>query len=272
MKPRIPLIVTVVGALLVGGATTGGTNASWVSQKPLGASRVTAGSMSSGGTASPSALTVNRAASGTVDVLVSDSSAGKNMMQRVTPSVTATVGTATLVTKAGGACTTTAQSAVDLAPAASFTTCVRYTAPDSTASSATITVTLTGRQVRAGNLAGWSAAPTLTIPVTINQPQQPVTPTITCGSFQSNGVFSFGWTDRSGESYTVHRSTTTNADASYSVVTTSASTPYQATVAEGTSYWRVKSATTTSSGFSNTLRLVRNGNGSNSIVCTPVTP
>jgi hypothetical protein len=45
MSRRFPLVATVVGALVIGGATTGTTLALWHDEAALGASKVEAGSM-----------------------------------------------------------------------------------------------------------------------------------------------------------------------------------------------------------------------------------
>lgn len=260
MNPRIPFAAAVVGVLLVGGATTGGTHASWSSQRTLPAQHVQSGSMTSTGVASPAAVTVNRAASTTVDVTVTDGSEGKNLVQQVTPTVTATAGSASLVTKAAGACTTTAQPAVDLVPSGTFTTCVRYTAPATTATTATITVTLNGRQKRGGVLTGWTApARTVTIPVTITQPVPvPAAPVITCVGANHNG---FQWAAVAGaEDYSVF--TSTGPAGPYTQVGADQTTRSHLPNVQGqsTTHWRVRANNASgASAFSNTLRITRNG-------------
>jgi hypothetical protein len=98
-------------------------------------------------------------------------------------------------------------------------------------------------------------------------------PTIQCGAFTANGAYTMTWTTVSGLTYTVYRSTTTNADASYTSQTASATTPYTASMPNGTTYWRVRATDgTTTSGWSNTLQLTRTGNGGPSHACTGTTP
>ena len=219
--------------------------------------------MSSSGLASPTAVTVDRAAVATVDVTVTDGSVGKNLVQQVTPTVAATAGSASLVTKAAGTCTTTAQPAVDLVPAGTFVTCVRYTAPDTSATSATITVTLNGRQKRGGALTGWTAQPqTVTIAVTINQPVAlPAAPVITCFGNSRNG---FQWGAATGaEDYSVFSTNGPSATGTYTQVgsdqTTLSHVPN--VTAGSTTHWRVTSNNSAgTSASSNTLRITRSGN------------
>lgn len=200
MVTRIPLIVAVVGALLVGGATTGTTRASWTDGANLQPAAVGSGSMGNTASASPTSLTVQRGSSATSRVTVTDTSsaAAKNLQQRITPTLTGSLPsgvTATLTTVGGGgACTGTSQGPVVLVPGGSFSSCVTVTASSSsTASSATVTVSIDGVQVRGGTASGWSSPTrTLNIPVTIQSSVLP--PAITCAPGQGvGGAFAFSW-------------------------------------------------------------------------------
>jgi hypothetical protein len=121
----------------------------------------------------------------------------------------------------------------------------------------------------------WSSTATASLDVSVaGAATAPSAPTISCGGFVGNGQFSITWTNVSGLTYSVHRSTTANADPSYSSQAASTTTPYTASVANNsTTYWRVKANNgTLTSGWSNTLRLERSGNGNGSISCTGVSP
>lgn len=273
---RAVVAATVLGALLVGGAGTGGsTYARWVDQVKQGSSSVLSGSMGFTAAAAPASLSVGRGTSGSTVVTVTDTSQGKNLVQRVTPTVAATNGvSASLVTRSGGSCTSTAQGPVALTPSQAFSTCVSVSVPQGTvAGSATVTVTLNGAQVRGGSATGWTFGPrTVSIPVTITG-SVPAAPVLTCasGSGSSTG-YTFSWpavTDATG--YTVHRSDTTNTDAAFGQVASQAATSWTALVGGSqTSYVRVKAVNAAgSSAYSNTLRLIKT---TGNVTCSEVTP
>ena len=96
---------------------------------------------------------------------------------------------------------------------------------------------------------------------------------ISCGDFESNGTYSITWSPVSGTTYLVYRSTGANVDSSF-VQQATAGGSYTASLANpSTTYWRVKAMHgLVVSGWSNTLKLVRNGNGRGSITCESVTP
>lgn len=272
---RIPLVATVVGALLIGGATTGGTFASWSNQRQLHAHGVQSGQLSFTAT-SPGAVAVDQTAGYTADstFVLDDTSVGKNNRQRITASVAGTP--AGITARIGTSCAsaTTASVAVDTTPtSADQSLCVRVTVDmPTTAVSGNVTVTISGAQ----RPTGWSTPSTmLQVPVTVTPAvSTPVAPVISCGAFQSNGNYSFTWTALDGLTYSVHRSTGPNLDGSFATVTATGNSPYTASLANpSTTFWRVKATNAAgTSGWSNTLRLARDGNGINSIDCDAVTP
>lgn len=212
MKSRIPLIVAVVGALLVGGATTGSTYASWTDQVTQGGDGITTGRIGFSHAESKVSFAVNKttSTSDTVEVTVTDQSLGKNMVQRITPSVATGPGvTALLRTKASGACAGTAQPAVNLTPATQFTTCVVVTVdPNTTLTTSSVTVTLLSHQMWGSSAAGWRApAQTFSIPVAITQPPSgPAAPSLTNCSVRKSGSARFAtinWAAVSGVTYAV---------------------------------------------------------------------
>ncbi len=209
MNHRIPLIVAVVGALLVGGATTGSTRASWVDQVNLPTHAVGSGEMTRTGVAAPTSLSVTKGLTATTKVTATNSSpaAAKNLVQRITPtvSVSTTPGSATGVTasltttNSGGTCTGTAQGPVSTTAGQNFVFCVNVSATaGTTATAATVTVTLSGQQMRNGNPQGWNSSQTVTVPVTVLAPTPP-TPVLTCVEIGSDARVS--WTEVPGTTY-----------------------------------------------------------------------
>ncbi len=250
---RLPLAASVVGALLVGGAVTGSTHASWVSEKPLNEHSVASGAMSVAGSASPASLTLDRGASGTVVVTVTDTSttAAKNLRQQITPSVASGPAgvTTTLTTRVNGACTTTAQPAVTTLPGGSFTSCLNITAT-STASSGTVVVSLPGAQVPSG----WSSSASVSVPVTINNL---AAPTISCAGPTSN---TFSWPAVSGATgYIISSSSASTGP--YTDVASQTTLSYTATASgNSTTYWRVRATNSAgASAPSNVLQITRSG-------------
>lgn len=270
MRLRIPLSVAVVGALLLGGAATGTTRATWTDSVDLAASAMSSGSMGLTAAASDGSLSVPRGGSGTVMVTVNDTSsaAAKNLRQRVT----ATVGeslptgiTATLTTVDAGRCTGTPQGPVDLTPGGSLTTCVTVAATSGTsAASATVTVGVSGAQVRGGTVAGWTTpTQTVTVPVTVQGFGAPV---LVCSPGpQGNGSYEFSWAGLpDATSYWIRAAT---ADSGYQLVgVRGASTTSFTLTLEQNETVLVHVVALSSSwqlGTSNVLRIRRNGNSSN---------
>lgn len=125
----------------------------------------------------------------------------------------------------------------------------------------------------------WSGTSTATVSVSIaapssSSPTAPAAPTLACGSRQNNSEFSMSWTSPAGASaYDVYRAAS-NTDASYGVVAAGAGSPYAASLADGeTFYFRIKARNASGpSPFSNTIKVVRQGNGNGNFTCTSVTP
>lgn len=255
MNPRITFVAAVVGALLVGGATTGGTHASWSSQRQLAAHSVSSGQMGYTAT-TPGGVTVTRVAGATADttLVLDDTSVGKNLGQRIT----ATVGsTPTGVTATVGAtCSGATSVSVDTAPtSADQTLCVRVTS-STTAVSGNVTLTLSSAQ---RPVAGWTtAAITRTVAVTVNAPVPvPSAPTITCNAAQTG----FSWPAVSGATtYSVHRSTLVGG--TYSVESSDATSPYVPSLnGQSTTFFKVAASNAGgTSSFSNVIKIVRDGN------------
>jgi hypothetical protein len=260
---RIAVVAVVLGAFLLGGVGTGATYARWVDQAPLPSSSAGSGAMSFTAAAAPASLSVARGTTATTQVTVTDTSQGKNLVQRVTPTVAATNGvTASLVTRSGGSCTTTAQAAVALTPTQSFSTCVNVTVPSgTTASSATATVTLNGAQVRGSTVAGWTSGPrTVTLQIAITD----AAPIVSCGvGVTPAPAYRFTWTG-TGSSYRVYRSSSSSTG--FTQVATTTGTSYTETTQAQNQIWyfRVTQVTgSTESAPSNTIRVDRSGNSNN---------
>ena len=263
MSSRTLLLAAVVGVLLVGGATTGGTHASWVSRANLQPTGVASATMGLAATAAPATLSVERGSSATTRVTVNDTSstAARNLRQRVTPTLTGTLPsgvTATLATATANGCAATAQGAVDLAPGGSFTTCLTVSASASAAvPTATLNVTYAGAQVRGTTVAGWTtAAQTVTVPVTIVV----VEPALACspGNASWQGSYTFSWSAvTSASSYRVYAATSQNG--AYSLVATVPGSQTQTTTTLDfleTSFMRVTAVVGgTESARSNAIRL-----------------
>jgi hypothetical protein len=265
---RIPLVATVVGALLVGGATTGGTLASWNSQRPLHANGVQSGQLSFKAT-SPGAVAVDQTAGSTAEstFVLDDTSTGKNNQQQITASVAGTPAGITATIGTSCATAATASVAVDTTPtSANRTLCVKVTS-STTAVSGDVTVTISGAQ----RPTGWSTPiATVSVPVTVSTPG-PAAPVLSCGP-RSGNTISFTWTSVSGETYTLFTATS-NVEASYAPAGP-VTPPHVVSPGQNTEvFYRVMAANsqTSVSEFSNTIRVAR-GNGASTITCQEVTP
>ena len=262
MKSRIPFAAAVVGALLVGGATTGGTYASWTDQRPLAASSVSSGQMSYTAS-SPAGVTVARSAGATADstLVLDDTSVGKNLGQRITATVTSTP--AGVSATVGTACPGASTVSVDTTPTgADRALCVRVS---SSTTAVTGTVVLTLRSVQRP-VAGWTtAATTRSIAVTVTEPG-PVVPVLQCdGSASPGPAYRVAWAATGASSYRVH--TSSSATTGFTVAGTVASgTTFTSTgwARNEVRYVRVTAVTgTTESAPSNTLEVERNGSSDN---------
>lgn len=175
MGLRVPLVTAVIGALLVAGATTGTTYASWVDQAPLHQSGVGSAAMSLGASDAPASTLLAPGATTTVPVTVTDTSSGaaKNLVQRVTATASVPTGVTVALTRdTGSGCPGSAFTSRDTQPGGSFVLCVRLTAA-ATASSGTVQVVLTGRQVQGSVVQGWTTSRTVSLPVAV-VPNAPV--------------------------------------------------------------------------------------------------
>jgi hypothetical protein len=265
---RIPLVATVVGVLLVGGATTGGTFASWSNQRQLHANGVQSGQLSFTAT-SPGAVAVDKTAGYTADstFVLDDTSVGKNNRQRITASVAGTP--AGITARIGTSCATatTASVAVDTTPtSANQTVCVRVTS-STTAVSGNVTVNISGAQ----RPTGWSTpTTTVSVPITVNTPG-PAAPVLSCRPRNGNTI-SFTWVSVSGETYTLFAATS-NEEAGYAPVG-AVTPPHVVSPGQNTVvFYRVKAANsqTAISELSNTIRVARDS-GASTITCQEVTP
>lgn len=202
MSSRIPLLVAVVGALLLGSATTGGTHASWTSQRQFATHSVGSGSMSFA-TTTPAGITVDKSAGATVDTsfVVTDTSQGRNLQQRITATVASTP--AGISATVGTGCASGGGSvSVNTTPASGTQTlCVRVTS-STTAVSGNVTLSLSGAQ----RPTGWTT-PTTTrsFPVTVTA-TAPAAPILTgCEVRKSGGnrYATLTWASVPGVTYTV---------------------------------------------------------------------
>ena len=297
-------MVAVVGALLVGGATTGTTLARWRDQANLPASGVTSGSMShtvlNGGdarigtlslaagasTATPVTATVrDTSAPGSrnlrqdirlADVDLADATNGltpHHLLVSVTKKPSSGCPTAPPATVAAGYAGAVLDRTAPASPA--YEVCVTMAAVAGAPPSAgTLRLTFAGQQVRPdGSLGGWASRTTATVHLTITS-GAPATPVLSCrepAPSAGDPGYRIEWT-ATGPMYQVHRAKT--ATGPYTVVATQASTLYT-DPAFGKSevrFLRVRAVNTSGeSGDSNVLKVERNGNSDN-VKCGPVTP
>jgi hypothetical protein len=250
MSRRIPLYVAVVGALLVGGATTGTTGATWTGQRQLAATAVGSGQMGFA-TTTPAGVTVPQGpGSATTSFVLDDTSTGKNLRQRITAQV---AGTPTGVTATvGTSCPGAASVQVDTTPAsAEVSLCVRVTG-SATATAGTVTLNLSGAQ----QPSGWTTpVSVVSVPVTVGV--VPTAPNLTCTGPNQNG---FGWAAVTGAaSYTIASSGSQNG--TYTDRATQTQTQYLPTVGgQSTTFFRVRATNTAgSSPNSNAVRITRSG-------------
>ncbi len=302
MSLRTVLASTVVGALLVMGAVTGGTHATWRDAASASTGTARSGVLAVGfpgpasgswsaplvrGTAVAAATTVvNDSAANSknlrvqlhLDAVTSSNAALDGVLQvnarRVTGSCTAAGSGFKTV---GAGYTPTAISTANLTSGQQVTLCLTLLLPASApqsagGQSATLTFTVRGQQTRAGAAMGWRTTRTATAPV--STAAIPDAPVLSCGSRSSSSTYSLSWSAVSAAtSYTVYRASSNN-DASYDELTTTSSQTATITLSSnGTRYYRV---TATGAGgesdFSNTLKLVRQGNSNNNFECTGVSP
>ena len=270
MMSRIPLIAAVVGALLVGGATTGVTRASWTDQQPLHAHGATAGSMSFTAT-TPGAVTVDNVSTSSAETsfVLDDTSAGKNLQQRITATIATTP--AGITATVGTECDDTAAStSVDTTPTSpNQTVCVKVTSSP-TAVSGTVTIDLSGAQ----QPAGWtSPLVTRSFQVTVNATFSLSCPTV--GTTRNQMPLT--WTAWPGATaYSVREDAGTNgtfATQVFSDSTAPLDTTFTVTMtAAGSKYYLVRATTAGGTLITNKVKVTRAGNnGQNNMSCE-VTP
>jgi len=271
VRARIP-VVAVVGALLVGGATTGTTHASWRDQASATSGTVASGAMALSAAASPTGLSVTRGTTGTTLVTISDVSSpqAKNLVQRLTPTLTGTLPagvSATLTTRSGSSCTSNAQGAVATSPGGSIVTCLNVSVTaGSTASNATVNVSIAGQQLRGGAPVGWAATPhTVAVPVTVTTPTVPSAPVLSCVSASGTQI---SWT-ATGTTYHVFESASATTWSPNPLVQGTSATTYTPPNTNGWSqnevrFYRVVAVNSTgTSSPSNVIKVSRNGNSTN---------
>lgn len=268
MNPRFVFVAAVVGALLVGGATTGGTRASWSDHATASTSSITVGQLAFAAT-TPTGVTVDKVAgsTATTGLVVDDTSLGKTLKQQITASVTSVPSgvTATIGTTCPGA----ASVQVDTTPtSADVALCVRVVSSPM-AVTGNVTIQLTGAQ----QPSGWTTpSTTRSFSVTVNQPTSPpIAPVLSCES-RSNNDFTYSWAPVLGDTY-VRYTATADADANYGSPT-AVTSPSSINMSTNNTILFVRVKATNSvgtSGWSNTLQFKR-GTGSASITCGPPTP
>ena len=251
---RTPFIVTVVGALLIGGATTGTTRASWVAQRSTSASTVSSGTMTSAISSSPTTLAKlppDGVSFATSTFTVSDTGTGRNLVQRLEAAVSRLPQGVDAYVSQGSTCSTGGgtSASIDKRPTdSSHTTtfCVRAVA-GTTAVAGDIEVAVSGRQ----HPGGWSGvSTTLRIPVTIGG--------LRCTAGQNKIVLS--WDAVSGaSSYSVAYGSSATGPFSNAVYTNgTATTVDSGFVGNTTRYYRM---TTNSGHVSNVLSVTRTNSG-----------
>lgn len=257
MNRRVPFFVAVVGALLIGSATTGTTHASWTDQAPLPVTQVSSGSMSFSAS-TPAGVSVKRTAgeTATSTITVADTSSGKNLKQRITAAVASTPAgvTASVATSCGGS-----GSAVDTTPGSGNQTfCVKVTS-STTAVSGTVVVTLGGTQ----RPTGWSTpGVTRSVAVTVSS-AIPEAPSLSCSTGRwYSGSVDFSWSEISGATGYTLSYATTDHDWRYDELWSGSRTEISISGFSDPSTYYFRVTATNSAGTSqdsNTVKVVRKG-------------
>jgi hypothetical protein len=296
MRHRTPLAVAVVGALLVGGATTGTTLAQWRDEAMVSAGSITSGAMSHTvlngadarlGTVS---LAPGATSASSVTATVRDTSAprSKNLRQDIrvadveltepTNGLSASDLRLSATRKTGGQC----PASVPVSAAAGYTSsvldrsapgdpaydvCVVVAATSQApASTGTLRLTFAGEQARPGGApAGWTFRTTATVSVAVtNTP--PAAPALRCGApvpAASDPGYAVDWTG-TGTAYRVYRSG--DLSGPYTLVSTQTSTSYTdpSFAKNQTRYFKVVAVNAVGlSVDSNVLEVSRHGNSDN---------
>jgi hypothetical protein len=241
MSRRTPLVVAVVGALLVGGATTGTTLAQWRDQAAMPAGGITSGSMSHAVEDPGSALELTAGSGVTTTVLVRDTSsaAARNLRQTIrirdvalvdpTSGLSRSNLSLSVERKPWSGCSTPGsgpdrlpRSLGTTSPGETIEVCLAVVADASTPTSAgSLRLDLAAEQVRPdGSPAGWTSESIATISLTVAAPTLPSTPTVACHS--GKGA-TFGWTE-GGSYYKVYRAAESSGP--FTVVSTQTAAEY----------------------------------------------
>lgn len=231
MRTRFLFAAAVVGALFAGGATTGGTDASWVDTQAMASGSLQSALMKFTGTLSPTdrqTLTKNSSTATGINLTLTDTSTpgAKNLLQNISlTAATAPTGIKLAVTS--GVCPTTvavptvdanSYTAANIAQTTYLSTtksvCVALLAGSATTAvgNQDVTLTLKGQQIRPGNVSLTNGLTfdhsTLTIPVNIGTAPAPTS--VTC-SF-SGSTATLGWaTVGTGYQYRVYEVSGTTA-------------------------------------------------------------
>jgi len=273
MNTRIPLIVAVVGALLVGGATTGTTRASWVDSSTQASSKVTSGRMAMSASVSAASVTVPRGESRSVSLTLKDDSttSAKNLKQKLdaTTSSSSPSNVSASISASGGSCSGVALPQT-VTPGQQRTSCVTVTAPaGATPGQYTVTVVPTGAQSPSG---GWrSVVSSVPITVTVTAPGPSAPSGLSCdgGTTGSNGGTGvrLKWTLNGSSSYKIYQALSSAPTTFTAVGTPGSTTSTFTTTGFGQNevrYYRITGLQGTSeSSPSATLKVDRNGNSSN---------
>jgi hypothetical protein len=206
---RTPLAVAVVGALLIGGATTGTTHALWRDEATVPGSSVASGTMSHAVTVDDSTpfetVSLVPGQSPTViDATIADTSPpAKNLRQAVKFTGVELVGqdtglslsqlTMSAGTRTSNGCSAATPAAADgdlsaalgtTSPGDSIHVCLRIAAVTGTTASGTLQLTFAGEQVRPGGQpAGWTSVSTASVGLTVTSgPAVPPALVLRCDS------------------------------------------------------------------------------------------
>ena len=98
----------------------------------------------------------------------------------------------------------------------------------------------------------------------------PEKPTVSCGSFVNNGLFSVTWQPVTTLEYDVYRSTSSAVSTFGAALEADVSSPYSVAIPDGmTYYFRLKARNGSGpSVFSDAIEVKRTGSGSKSFTCT----
>jgi hypothetical protein len=234
MRHRTPLAVAVVGALLIGGATTGTTLAQWHDEAPVQAGSITSGSLShtvlNGGDTRLGVISLAAGAADAASVTgtVRDTSAvgSKNLRQEIRVSdvqltdATNSLSLSYLRLAVAPKSTASCPAAVPSSPAAGYASSVlQRTGPGSPtydvcvavaataaapASTGRLQLTFAGVQVRPdGSTAAWTSRATATVDLTVTSDAPPTPSGLACVSQVKGDTTTITWTTLPGLTYSL---------------------------------------------------------------------